>query len=131
MSIPSRFPLPPLNLLPHRSGPESPPALSPLPRPPDPSAFSPPPQDLATYEKARREAAQAGGKDKHFMARSTMAAAFTHGTAPSSLEGLRRACLADVARRVNKIQLGAVLFARVARRAHRNVGRAVELRGSH
>ena len=87
MSIPSPF----------RPSTSSPVGLVPNPLPPsrlspDPSAFSPPPQDLATYEKARREAAQAGGKDKHFMARSTMAAAFTHGTAPSSLVGFHRVC---------------------------------------
>ena len=48
-----------------------------------------------------------------------MAAAFTHGTAPSSREGLHRVCLTDVARRVNEILLGAVLLARVTRRALR------------
>ena len=54
-----------------------------------------------------------------------MAAAFTHGAVPPTLTGLLPVLLSDVALRVNEIQMGKVLFAKILRPAVRVVGTTV------
>ncbi len=49
---------------------------------------------------------QLQGEDKkEHLTKTTMAAAFTHGVAPWTLDGLQRVTLSDIAKRVNEIQV--------------------------